>query len=612
MGTHPIFESDFDCLTDRKMTLLAAARKHLNVDAFIQQTDDAHGSEYTCPTDNRRPEVSGFTGSAGTAVFTKSEAALWTDGRYFLQASQELDSDWIMMKDGIPGTPSITEWLIEKVPVGGTVGCDGLCTRYAAFQNMKKDFEAQGRKLEAIENPIDKCWSERPARPCNPLEIMPLEKAGKSWQDKVQSTREEIKKKSCEGLVITMLDEICWLFNIRGSDIPFNPLFFSYCYVSQSEIILFMNEKQATEDIKKHLNGVTIKSYDSTIDYLKSLTTRTLCSSNSPSAIVSACGDKEITSDTPVSILKSIKNETEIKGMLEANIRSALCHSRLLKWAEDNADTGVTECDAVDTLAGWYSEMKDFRGQSFDTIASTGGNGAIIHYKPKRGKDAKIGKDIFLLDAGCHYTCGTTDTTRTVHCGTPTEFQKECYTRVLQGHVNLIQAIFPEGTRGPALDVMSRAPLWEAGLDFKHGTGHGIGCWLNVHEPPVGLYLSPRADCVAQSANHFYTPGYCVTDEPGFYKDGEFGMRIENAIYVVEANTNYNLPGGQKFYRFESLCFVPMCLKLINQSLLTDKQRTWLNSYHQACRDKLIPRAKEWGGPWLDVIPWIEENTKAI
>jgi len=180
------------------------------------------------------------------------------------------------------------------------------------------------------------------------------------------------------------------------------------------------------------------------------------------------------------------------------------------------------------------------------------------------------------------------------------------------GHVNLIQAVFPEGTRGPALDVMSRAPLWEAGLDFKHGTGHGIGCWLNVHEPPVGLYLSPRADCVAQSQNHFYTPGYCVTDEPGFYKDGEFGMRIENAIYVVEANTNYNLPGGQKFYRFESLCFVPMCLKLINQELLTEKQKNWLNNYHQQVRDKLIPRAKEWGGPWLDVIPWIEENTKSI
>merc|ERR1711970_1314604 len=531
MGTHPIFESDFDCLTvckirKGKMTLFAATRKHLKgVDAFIQQTDDAHGSEYTCPTDNRRPEVSGFTGSAGTAVFTKTEAALWTDGRYFLQASQQLDKDWIMMKDGIPETPSITEWLIEKVPVGGVVGCDGLCTRFATFENMKKDFESAGRKLEAIPNPIDAAWEGRPARPSNPLEIMSDENAGQKWQDKVANVRIEIKKKNTSGLIITMLDEICWLFNIRGSDIPFNPLFFCYCYISLDSIILFMNEKQATDEIKKHLNGVTIKPYDSTIDFLKSLSSKTLCSGNSPAGIVQACASREVITDTPVGILKSIKNK----------------------------------------------------------------------------------KDIYLLDAGAHYTCGTTDTTRTIHCGTPTAFQKECYTRVLQGHVNLIQAVFPEGTRGPALDVLARSPLWEAGLDFKHGTGHGIGCWLNVHEPPVGLYLSPRADCVAQSQNHFYKPGYCVTDEPGFYKDGEFGMRIENAIYVKEAKTKFNLPNGQKFLEFESLCFVPMCLKLIDNSLLSDKQRTWINEYHQKCRDKLIPAAKEQN--WNELIPWIEQNT---
>merc|ERR1711970_529874 len=616
MGTHPIFESDFDCLTvckirKGKMTLFAATRKHLKgVDAFIQQTDDAHGSEYTCPTDNRRPEVSGFTGSAGTAVFTKTEAALWTDGRYFLQASQQLDKDWIMMKDGIPETPSITEWLIEKVPVGGVVGCDGLCTRFAAFENMKKDFESAGRKLEAIPKPIDAAWEGRPARPSNPLEIMSDENAGQKWQDKVANVRIEIKKKNTSGLIITMLDEICWLFNIRGSDIPFNPLFFCYCYISLDSIILFMNEKQATDEIKKHLNGVTIKPYDSTIDFLKSLSSKTLCSGNSPAGIVQACASREVITDTPVGILKSIKNKTEISGMLEANIRSALCHSKLLKWAEDNAGTGVTECDGVDLLESFYKQQKDFRGQSFDTISSCGSNGAIIHYKPKRGEDAKIEKDIYLLDAGAHYTCGTTDTTRVTHCGTPTEFQKECYTRVLMGHINLLQVVFPAGTRGPALDVLSRSPLWEAGLDFKHGTGHGIGCWLNVHEPPVGLYLSPRADCVAQSQNHFYKPGYCVTDEPGFYKDGEFGMRIENAIYVTEAETKYNLPNGQKFLKFESLCFVPLCLKLIDVGLLTDKQRTWINDYHQKCREKLIPAAKAQN--WDDIVPWIESNTAPL
>merc|ERR1712131_175338 len=300
MGTHPIFESDFDCLTVRKMTLLASARKHLNgVHAFIQQTDDAHGSEYTCPTDDRRPAVSGFTGSAGTAVFTATEAALWTDGRYFLQASQQLDSDWTMMKDGLPETMSIPEWLLTKVPEGGIIGCDGLCTRYNAFESMKKEFASQNRTLKAIDNPIDAGWEDRPARPANALEIMPVEKAGQSWQDKLSAVRTEIKKKGCAGLIITMLDEVCWLFNVRGSDIPFNPLFFAYCYVSESDVILFMNEKQATEEVRKHLSGVTIKPYDTTIDFLKSLTTRTLCSSNSPSAIVSACADKEIITDTP-------------------------------------------------------------------------------------------------------------------------------------------------------------------------------------------------------------------------------------------------------------------------------------------------------------------------
>merc|ERR1712123_13007 len=387
MGTHPIFESDFDCLTVkslRTMTLLASARKHLKVDAFIQQTDDAHGSEYTCPADNRRPAVSGFSGSAGTAAFTKTEAALWTDGRYFLQASQELDSDWTMMKDGLPETMSIPEWLLTKVPEGGVIGCDGLCTRFNAFESMKKEFAAQNRTLKAIDNPIDSGWTDRPARPANQLEIMGVESAGQSWQDKLAAVRVEIKKKHCAGLIITMLDEICWLFNVRGSDIPFNPLFFAYCYVAENDVILFMNEKQATPEIRKHLTGVTIKPYDQTLAHLKSLSTRTLCSGNSPSGIVHACADREV----------------------------------------------VTECDGVDKLAGFYAEQKDFRGQSFDTISSTGANGAIIHYKPTRGKDAQIGKDVYLLDAGAHFTCGTTDTTRTVHCGEPTEFQKECYTRV--------------------------------------------------------------------------------------------------------------------------------------------------------------------------------------
>jgi len=593
------------------MTLLAAARKNLgHVDAFIQQTDDAHGSEYTAPVDNRRPQVSGFTGSAGTAVFTKEKAALWTDGRYFLQANQELDSDWILMKDGIPGTQSIDEWLIDQIPEGGTIGCDGWCTRFNGYSKMKAAFESKNRKFEIVENPIDKAWTDRPTRPENPLEIMPVERAGQSWQDKVENVRKEIKKAGCQGLIVTMLDEVAWLFNLRGTDIPFNPLFFSYCYVGLDSIKLFMNPKQATSEVRTHLEGVEICPYGDTSSFLSSLSSKTLCSSNSPAAIVTLLKSKEVISDTPVSCLKAIKNKTEIEGMLLANVRSAVCHVKLLKWAEDNADTGVTECDAVDKLASFYAEQKDFRGQSFDTISSSGGTGSIIHYKPKRGSDQKIGKCMYLLDAGAHYSCGTTDTTRTIHCGEPSEFEKECYTLVLQGHVNLAKMMFPEGTRGPALDTMTRAPLWARGLQFNHGTGHGIGCWLNVHEPPVGLYLSPRADCVAQCGGLTYKPGYCVTDEPGFYKDGEFGIRIENALYVTEATTKYALPEGTKFLKFESLCFVPLCHKLINVSMLDESQKAWVNDYHEKCREKLIPECKAQG--WDDLIPWIEHNTQKL
>jgi len=593
------------------MTLLAAARKHLGaVDAFIQQTDDAHGSEYTAPVDNRRPQVSGFSGSAGTAVFTKSKAALWTDGRYFLQANKELDADWTLMKDGIPGTPSIEQWLIEQIPEGGKVGCDGLCTRYNAYLSMKSAFESRNRKFEMVENPIDKAWADRPTRPENPLEIMPMSTSGQSWQDKVAATRGEIKAAGCQGLVVTMLDEVAWLFNLRGTDIPFNPLFFSYCYVGLDSIKLFMNPKQATSDVRAHLEGVEICNYGDTKSFLQSLTSKVLCSSNSPAAIVSSVASKEVISDTPVSVLKAIKNETEIAGMLLANVRSAVCHVKLLKWAEDNAGSGVTECDAVDKLAAFYAQQKDFRGQSFDTISSSGPTGSIIHYKPKPGSDRKIEHCMYLLDAGAHYTCGTTDTTRTTHCGTPSAFEKECYTGVLMGHVNLAKMVFPEGTRGPALDTMSRAPLWARGLQFNHGTGHGIGCWLNVHEPPVGLYLSPRKDCVTQSVPLTYKPGYCVTDEPGFYKDGEFGIRIENALYVTEAKPKYALPEGTKFFKFESLCFVPMCRKLIDESMLDQSQKDWINAYHQQCRDILIPECKAQG--WDDLIPWIEHNTQAL
>jgi len=616
MGTHPIFESDFDCLTvqsviSRRMTLLAAARKHLtDVDAFIQQTDDAHGSEYTAPVDNRRPQVSGFTGSAGTAVFTREKAALWTDGRYFLQANQELDGDWILMKDGMPGTLSIEEWLIEQLPEGSTIGCDGNCTRYNGYLKMKSAFESKNRKIKLCENPIDKAWTDRPIRPENPLEIMPVTTAGKSWQEKVGAVRAEIQKAGCKGLIITMLDEVAWLFNLRGTDIPFNPLFFSYCYVGVDTIKLFMNPKQATSDVKAHLEGVEICPYGDTTSFLESLKTKTLCSSNSPAAIVNILKSKEVISDTPVSLLKAIKNKTEIEGMLLANVRSAVCHVKLLKWAEDNAGTGVTECDAVDQLASYYAQQKDFRGQSFDTISSSGGTGSIIHYKPKRGSDQQIGHCMYLLDAGCHYSCGTTDTTRAIHCGTPTDFEKECYTLVLMAHVNLAKAIFPEGTRGPALDTLTRAPLWAHGLQFNHGTGHGIGCWLNVHEPPVGLYLSPRKDCVTQCVDLAYKPGYCVTDEPGFYKDGEFGIRIENALYVTEAKTKYALPEGTKFLKFESLCFVPMCRKLIKVEMLDQSQKDWINTYHEQCREKLIPECESQG--WTDLIDWIKHNTQPL
>jgi len=593
------------------MTLLAAARKHLTqCDAFIQQTDDAHGSEYTAPCDNRRPAVSGFSGSAGTAVFTKDKAALWTDGRYFLQANQELDGDWTLMKDGISGTPTIEDWLIEILPQGSTVGCDGWCTRYNGFLKYKSKFESRNLKFAAVDNPIDSAWTDKPARPAGELEIMQIAQAGKSWQDKLEAVREQIKKEGCQGLVITMLDEIAWLFNLRGTDIPFNPLFFSYCYVSLDKVQLFMNESQASDAVRAHLSGVTIENYASTLATLEGLEEKVLASSNSPAAIVNALKNKQVVTNTPVGILKAYKNDTEIEGMLRANVRSAVCHVKALKYAEDNVSTGITECDVVDKLNEFYLAQKDFRGQSFDTISSSGPTGSIIHYKPKRGSDRKIEKCMFLLDAGAHYTCGTTDTTRTVHCGEPSDFEKECYTRVLMGHINLAKLRFPEGTRGPALDVLTRQPLWEAGLQFNHGTGHGIGCWLNVHEPPTGLYLSPRLDCVQQSADLFYEKGYCVTDEPGFYKDGEFGIRIENALYVTDVKTKYNLPEGTKFLKFESLCFVPMCKKLINAEMLDSSQKKWLNDYHKKTAELLIPECKAQG--WDDLIPWIEENCAAL
>ncbi|XP_063474035.1 xaa-Pro aminopeptidase 1 isoform X10 [Symphalangus syndactylus] len=558
------------------------------IQAYIIPSGDAHQSEYIAPCDCRRAFVSGFDGSAGTAIITEEHAAMWTDGRYFLQAAKQMDSNWTLMKMGLKDTPTQEDWLVSVLPEGSRVGVDPLIIPTDYWKKMAKVLRSAGHHLIPVkENLVDKIWTDRPERPCKPLLTLGVDYTGISWKDKVADLRLKMAERNVMWFVVTALDEIAWLFNLRGSDVEHNPVFFSYAIIGLETIMLFIDgDRIDAPSVKEHLlldlgleaeYRIQVHPYKSILSELKAL-----CADLSPREKVwvsdkaSYAVSETIPKDhrccmpyTPICIAKAVKNSAESEGMRRAHIKDAVALCELFNWLEKEVPKGgVTEISAADKAEEFRRQQADFVDLSFPTISSTGPNGAIIHYAPVPETNRTLSLDeVYLIDSGAQYKDGTTDVTRTMHFGTPTAYEKECFTYVLKGHIAVSAAVFPTGTKGHLLDSFARSALWDSGLDYLHGTGHGVGSFLNVHEGPCGISYKTFSDEPLEA-------GMIVTDEPGYYEDGAFGIRIENVVLVVPVKTKYNF-NNRGSLTFEPLTLVPIQTKMIDVDSLTDKEELW-------------------------------------
>lgn len=580
--------------TSSGLNKLRALMQERNLAAYYIPSEDAHQSEYIAGWDARRAFISGFTGSAGCAIITRDEAALWTDGRYFLQAEKQLDSNWKLMKAGLPGTPSKEEYLAKVLPPGERLGVDGTTISHDAAVRLREALEKHKLNLSLLEeNLVDAIWTERPPVTLKEIFLLPINYSGRESKDKVATLQKYLETNQLFGFLVSALDEVAWLFNLRGSDIDCNPCFFSYALITKTSVQLYLNETKLVTEARSYLDGVKLRPYSAIFGDIQNLRAeveksgeKLAISGTCNAALVERIGaELVISKQSPVQVGKAIKNSTELTGLTNCHLRDAAALIRYFAWLENKLKNGksIDEVDGANCLFNFRQEEKDFKGLSFDTISGSGPNGAIIHYKPEKPSAAKITMDqMYLCDSGGQYLDGTTDVTRTLHFGNPSKEEMECFTRVLLGHIALDQAVFPTGTTGFMLDCLARLPLWQAGLDYRHGTGHGVGHFLNVHEGPQSISFHVKSNETS------LIPGMTVTNEPGFYSDGRFGIRIENVLIVEEANTPNNF-GNVKFNRFENLTMVPIQTKLMDVGLMMERDIGWVNEHHQKCWERVSP-----------------------
>ena len=568
-----------------------------NLHAYIVPSEDEHASEYPSDADLLRGYITGFNGSAGCALVTQKEALLFTDGRYFLQASQQLEPGvWTLMRMGEPGVPSWDNWLVENMPANSRVGVDPKLISAEDAHTLEKALKLSSSALVPLhDNLVASVWPDRPARPHEPIFPLPESITGQSVATKLQALREEMRKQQASAFVATMLDEVAWLLNLRGNDVPFNPVFFAFAIITQDACHFYVDESQLSEDARKHLGSqVTVRPYASFYTDLAALKQRVLIGKRASWAVYDALGAEN--AHIVRSILvdqKSIKNPVELDGFREAHLRDGAALVSFFAWLEAMLTTEgqvVSETHAAKQLTAFREQQEDFRGLSFPTISSTGPNGAIIHYAPpEEGSPPIDPNNLYVCDSGAHFTFGTTDVTRTLHFGTPTAEQRRCFTRVLQGHIAIDQLIFPTHVTGYVIDALARAPGWRDHLEYRHGTGHGVGHFLNVHEPPMGIGTRPVFNETGLQ------PGMVLSNEPGYYLDGHWGIRIEN---LVIAQPHF-LPNGAEpptskgFLRFERLTMCPIQTRLIDTGLLSPDERAWINAYHDEVLTKLRPRVEK-------------------
>ncbi|XP_067455777.1 xaa-Pro aminopeptidase 2 [Thunnus thynnus] len=593
----------------------------LNIFAYIIPGTDAHLSEYIAPRDARMAFMTGFTGSAGTAVVTQTKAALWTDSRYWVQAERQMDCNWELEKD--VSISSVAEWLISEVPSGGKIGFDPFLFSLKKQEEYSINLESSNRSMMSIPNNlVDKVWKERPPIPPEKLTRLPDRVIQRSWQMKVEHIRHQMRDNPYEptALLLSALDETAWLFNLRGNDIPYNPFFYSYTLLTMEEIWLFLHVDRVTEELKVYLNSscngslcVKLQSYDSVRDVLQTYVAKpgvkvwvgTEYTNYALYEVITPQEKLMTTSYSPVLTAKAVKDETEQQILRDAHIRDAVAVVQLLMWLEKAVPEGKeTELTAAAYVDKCRSKQKDSRGPSFETISASGPNAALAHYSPSKDTSRRLTVDeMYLVDSGGQYLDGTTDITRTVHWGTPTAMQKEAFTRVLMGNIEISRTIFPSGTRGVNMEMLGRRALWEVGLNYGHGTGHGVGNYFGVHEWPVGF----------QGNNIPFRAGMFTSIEPGYYKENDFGIRIEDVVVIVPARTKY----GNNYLTFDTVSLVPYDRKLIDTSLLSSVQLQWLNTYYETIRRLLGPELdkqglhteKEW--MLLNTEPFTETESSA-
>ncbi|KAK0710910.1 peptidase M24, structural domain-containing protein [Lasiosphaeris hirsuta] len=582
--------------TSARLSALRTLMRERKVDIYVVPSEDSHASEYIADCDARREFISGFSGSAGTTVISLEKAALATDGRYFNQAAKQLDSNWLLLKTGLQDVPTWQEWTADEAAGGKTVAVDPTLISSSIADKLNESIKKSGGAgLEAVtENLVDLVWgAARPPRPNHPVVLQPAKYAGKDTAAKLVDLRKDLEKKKSAGFVVSLLDEVAWLFNLRGSDITYNPVFFSYAIITQDSATLYIDSSKLTAECHSYLaeNRVVVKPYEELFVDTKTLATvaataaegattplkkYSISSGKASWALKLALGGENFVEEirSPVGDAKAVKNETELNGMRNCHVRDGAALIEFFAWLEDqliNKKAVLDEVEASDKLGELRSKHQDFVGLSFDTISSTGANAAVIHYKPERGNCSVIDPNaIYLCDSGAQYFDGTTDTTRTLHFGTPTEAEKTAYTLVLKGNMALDMAVFPKGTTGFAIDSLARQFLWKYGLDYRHGTGHGVGSYLNVHEGPIGI---------GTRKNYIDVPlasGNVISNEPGYYEDGAYGIRIENIVIVREVKTKHSF-GDKPYLGFEHVTMVPYCRSLIDETLLTPEEKKWLN-----------------------------------
>ena len=573
-----------------------------HIDAVIIPGTDPHQSEYPSEHWKFRDYVSGFTGSNGTAVVTLDDAGLWTDSRYFLQAAEQLEgSGFTLRKENIPGEPTVLEWLGEVLDEDAVVGVDGRLFSLIEANRIEMFCAQNGFMFAPDFRAAEAIWTDRPARPMNPAFVHDEALAGEDVDSKISRVVDALDAADADGLLITALDEIAWLLNLRGSDVDYTPVVIAFAYVSEDERVLFIDSEKVTSEVKDHLKkyGVKIKDYDDIEKFLGKISS-TATVMVDPNRVSDALGQAMICNKTymasPVIALKGVKNECQIAGFRQAMLYDGAAMVRMMMWLEQNVANGITEMDVDRRLQQERAAYASNRGDSFHMIAGYKDHGAIVHYEATDESAYTLAPDgLLLIDTGGQYLEGTTDITRTISLGNPTAAEKHDYTLILKGHLALARAVFPKGTMGVQLDVLARGPLWNEGMTYLHGTGHGVGHFLGCHEGPQSIRMEANP-----------TPlelGMVTSNEPGIYKTGEYGIRTENLLLCVPACSNEE---WGEFYKFESLTLFPYDTTLMEMDMLSREEVKQINDYHAMVCERLRPLLS------ADEAQWLEQKCKSI